>query len=289
MDLTAIYCHIDDFVKTIQSRPQTLITHHLKGRRGPQRRMSLAEILTIIIYYHASGFKNFKTYYHYLLTHHRRDFPEIVSYTRFVEFIPMALIPLVHYLNSQRGRVTGTNFIDSTSLKVCHNIRIKRNKVFKGIASRGKTSMGWFYGFKLHLIVNEFGEILSFAITKGNTNDKLPVKNLCRHLSGKLYGDKGYIGKKLFRELFERGVQLITNIRSNMKNRFMLLEDKLMLRKRFIIETINDQLKNISNIEHSRHRSPTNFLVNVFSGLVAYTWREKKPSIRGMSTGILAC
>ena len=139
--------------------------------------------------------------------------------------------------------------------------------------------MGWFYGFKLHIIVNEQGELLSFKVTKGNTNDRVPVKELCRNIKGKLFGDKVYIGQKLFEELWESGVQLITNVKKNMKNKLIPLEDKLLLRKRFIIETINDQLKNISNIEHSRHRSPTNFMVNLIAGLISYTWEEKKPAI----------
>ena len=291
MDITALYCDIDDFTKEIESQSKGQITASVTGKkpRGPQRRMSLAEILTIIIFYHASGFKNFKAYYLHLYSRRRSEFPQMVSYTRFIELMSMAFIPLVHYLNSRKGKITGISFIDSTPLKVCHNVRIGRNKVFKGIAKRGRNSMGWIYGFKLHLVVNKFGELLSFSIMGGNVNDKTPVKNLCQNLSGKLYGDKGYIGKKLFKELFLRGVQLITNIRSNMKNKLMPLRDKLMLRKRFIIETINDQLKNISNIEHSRHRSPSNFLVNLFSGLVAYTWQEKKPSIRGVSNGLVAC
>ena len=284
MNLTALYCDVDDFVKdkmTLQSQRQISIKT-TKKKTGPKRRMSLAEIMTIIIYYHSSNFKNFKSYYFYLATHGKRDFPDLYSYTRFIELIPACLLPLILYLNARKGKVTGISFIDSTALKVCHNIRIKRNKVFRGIAERGKTSMGWFYGFKLHLIVNECGDLLSFAITKGHVDDRVPTKRLCRNLSGKLYGDKGYLGNKLFRELFARGVQLITHVKSNMKNKLMHLHDKLMLRKRFIIETINDQLKNISDIEHSRHRSPVNFLSNIISGLIAYTWQEKRPSIRGV-------
>jgi hypothetical protein len=152
--------------------------------------------------------------------------------------------------------------------------------VFKGLASRGKSSMGWFFGFKLHIIVNELGELLAFKITRGNLNDHIPVKDLCKGLKGKLYGDKGYLGQKLFKELWSEGIHLITNIRGNMKNKFISFEDKLLLRKRFIIETINDQLKNISDIEHSRHRSPINFIVNIIAGLISYTWQAKKPSIK---------
>lgn len=287
MDLTELFCEIDDFVKALQSKNVPIQITQGRGRRGPSPRMSLSEILTIIIYYHASGFKNFKTFYFYLSEQKRSEFPSILSYTRFIDWMPYCLIPLCAYLQTRRGRNTGISFIDSTPIKVCRNIRIPRNKVFKGIATRGKGSMGWFYGFKLHIVVNEIGDLLSFKLTRANTDDRVPVKELCCHLSGKLYGDRGYIGKKLFEDLFSMGVHLVSNIRSNMKNKLLPLEDKLMLRKRFIIETINDQLKNISDIEHTRHRSPSNFLVNLVAGLVSYTWQAKKPSIRMESMALI--
>ena len=140
--------------------------------------------------------------------------------------------------------------------------------------------MGWFYGFKLHLIVNDRGELLTFYLTPGNVDDRKPVPHMTRPLWGKLFGDKGYISKALFNELFKRGLQLITGIRKNMQNRLMPMMDKILLRKRAIIETINDQLKNISQIDHTRHRSVNNFLVNLVAGLIAYTHQPKKPSIK---------
>lgn len=277
MDLTRLFCNVDDFVKTLSNKNIELIK--CKSKRGTNARMSLSELMTIIIAYHSSGFKNFKSYYFFIKNYHHSEFPQLLSYSRFIEWKPYCLIPLCSYLKSRRGKITGKSFVDSCPLAVCKNIRIPRNKVFKGIATRGKSSMGWFFGFKLHIIVNEVGELLSFQVTKGNVNDRVPVKDLCKGLSGKLFGDKGYLSKKLFEELYEEGVQLITNVRSNMKNKLMPIEDKILLKKRFIIETINDQLKNIANIEHSRHRSPVNFMVNIVAGLISYTWQDKKPSI----------
>ena len=171
------------------------------------------------------------------------------------------------------------SFMDSTPIKVCHNRRIQRHKVFDGLAARGKTSMGWFYGFKLHLVVNEHGEILSFMLTPGNVDDRKPVPHLLKGVFGKVFADKGYISQALFAQLWEQDIQLITGIRKNMKNTLMEMTDKLLLRKRAIIETINDQLKNISQIEHSRHRSVANFLTNLLAGLIAYMLRPKKPSL----------
>lgn len=178
-----------------------------------------------------------------------------------------------------KGKPTGLEFIDSTTLSVCHNIRIPRHKTFKNSAKRGKSTMGWFYGFKLHLIVNYKGEIVAAKVTAGNVHDTQPVQELTDNLSGKLYGDKGYLSKALESSLFEKGVQLITTVRKNMKAKAMSLWDRAMLSKRFIIETINDQLKNISQIEHSRHRSINGFMLNLMSGLVAYCLKDNKPSL----------
>ena len=183
------------------------------------------------------------------------------------------------YLRVRFGQRTGVAFIDSTPLSVCHNKRIGRHRVFAEVARRGKSSMGWFYGFKLHLIVNDQAESLAVQLTPGNTDDRKPVPQMTKNLWGKLVGDRGYLSQKLFEQLFARGLQLITPLRKNMRNQLVVLEDKLLTRKRFVIETIIDQLKNISQIEHTRHRSTTNFIVNLIAGLIAYTWQAKKPSL----------
>ena len=183
------------------------------------------------------------------------------------------------YLTTRYGQCSGISFIDSTKLAVCHNRRIWRHKVFADLAARGKSSVDWFYGFKLHLVVNDCGELLSVSITAGNVDDRAVVPDLVKDLFGKLFGDKGYVSQPLFEQLFTDGVQLITKLKKGMKERLMSQFDKLLLRKRGISETVNDQLKNISQIEHTRHRSVYNFFVNLIAGLVAYTFREKKPSL----------
>jgi hypothetical protein len=157
--------------------------------------------------------------------------------------------------------------------------RIATHKVFAGVAARGKTAMGWFYGFKLRLIVNDEGELLAFHVTPGHVDDRRPVEPLATGLGGQLFGDRGYISQALHAILLDQGLELLTKIRKNMKNRLMRLWDKLLLRKRALIETVNDQLKNISQIEHTRHRSVTGFMVNLVAGLVAYSYRPTKPSL----------
>jgi transposase len=280
--LLELFCDVDDFCQAFL--PQW--NHHLlsSGQKQRQRNRSLttSEIMTILIAFHQSHYRDFKAYYNeqVVKTWHA-EFPGLVSYTRFVEYIPSVLVPLTVYLQTCcLGQCSGISFIDSTSLDVCLNQRIHCHKVFAGLAERGKTSTGWFFGFKLHLVVNERGEILQFCITPGNVDDRKPVPKLAQRLFGKLFGDKGYVSQQLAQQLREMfNVQLITKLRANMKNQLMLLSDRLLLRRRAIIETIIDQLKNISQIEHSRHRSVTNFFVNVLCGLIAYCRRPIKPSL----------
>lgn len=282
MDLTELFCHVDDFVE------KTIDHNNLKKlcckQRNRSRSLSYAEIMTILIFFHSSGYRNFKQYYcEKIIPFHKKDFPKLVSYNRFIEYVPSSLLLLVGYLRLRFEKPSGIAFIDSTSIKVCHNRRIKRNKVFQNFAELGKTTMGWFFGFKLHIVVNERGGLLSVCLTKGNLDDRKPVSKLTKNLFGKLFGDKGYVSKKLFNLLFKRGLKFITGMRKNMKNTLLSVYEKLLLRKRFIIETINDQLKNISQIEHTRHRSPFNFLVNLLCGLIAYTFQAKKPCISGLN------
>lgn len=280
MDFTSLFCSVDDFCQDFEPtwRQQQISS----GQRQRQRssRMCTSEILTILIAFHSSNIRTFKHYYLMLLQNHRCDFPTLLSYSRFVRLIPRMLGPGAAYLHSRFGACTGIAFIDSTALAVCSNKRIGRHRVFEGIAKRGKTSMGWFFGFKLHLVVNECGELLAVRLTPGNTDDRVPVPEMVEHLHGKLFGDKGYISASLFKELYEQELQLITPIRRNMKNRLMPVMDKLLLRKRSLIETINDQLKNIAQIEHTRHRSPANFAIHLLAGLTSYCHQEKKPRLR---------
>jgi len=187
---------------------------------------------------------------------------------------------LMFFLNlGAFGRCTGITFVDSTMIPVCHNLRRYANKVFKGIATDGKGTMGWCHGFKLHLACNDRGEIIAFVLTGANVSDKDPnvFKVLAKRLYGKLFADKGYISQKLFDFLFEDGIQLVTGLRVNMKNKLMPFYDRMMLRKRYNIETINDMLKNTAQIVHSRHRSVSNFIMNLISALGAYCFFDNKP------------
>ena len=284
--LTELFCDVDDFCQSFVPVWQKQMLSAGEIQRQRARSLSISEIMTILIHFHQPHYRNFKAYYtKYVLERLRKEFPGLVSYNRFVEFIPSVLLPLCVYLRTFcLGICTGISFMDSTALAVCKNPRIHSHKVFAGLAERGKTSTGWFFGFRLHLIFNDRGELLNLMLTPGNVDDRKPVPKMVRALFGKLFADKGYISKALREELLRTfNVQLVTGVRSNMKNTLMPLMDKLLLRKRVIIETIIDQLKNISQIEHSRHRSPANFLVNLICGLIAYCRQPKKPSL-GLGT-----
>jgi len=276
-----IFCQVDDFCLWFVPRwERHMLPPADRTIRQREGRLCLSEVMTILMLFHRSNYRTFKHFYQeYVCVSLRADFPNLVSYQRFIELVPGAFVPLCAYLQSRKGEVTGIAFVDSTSLKVCHNRRIHLHRVFKDLAQRGKTSLGWFYGFKLHLIINDQGELLAFKVTPGNVDDRTPLPDMTKGLYGKLFGDKGYLSQTLFERLYERGLHLVTKIRQNMKNRLMPLVDKLLLRKRALIETVNDQLKNISQIEHSRHRSVTNAMVNLITGLLAYTFQEKLPSL----------
>lgn len=279
-DLVKLFCSIDDFWKTFKSEWEAHLIATGKSNRGPEPQMTISEMMTVVILFHQSNYRTFKHFYTYVEQHLHNEFPTLLSYTRFVSQMKNLFVPLFSYLLYCRGEITGISFIDSTSIAVCHNKRITRNKVFKGLAKRGKTTAGWFYGFKLHLIINDKGEIISFQLTPGNIADVTMLDTLTTGIWGKLFGDKGYISVKETEKLFLQGIQLITGLRAKMKQKLMTLIDKILLRKRSLIETVNDQLKNISQIEHSRHRSPANFLINLLSGLIAYTHQPKKPSLK---------
>ena len=280
-----IFFIIDEFDKNFEKivSDHSLVRNTDLKQRNRKSTLSDSEVMTILILFHSGHYRDLKHYYiNHVKNHMKSEFPETVSYNRFVELQKKVVVKLAIFLKMFcLGKCNGISYIDSTPIRVCHIKREKQHKVFKGLAQKGQCSLGWFYGFKLHLIINDKGEILDFIITPGNIDDRKPLSdmNLHKRIFGKLFGDKGYISKDLFEKLFIDGVHLITKIKKNMKNSLMLLQDKIALRKRALIETVNDELKNICQVEHTRHRSFNNFITNLLSGLIAYSFFDKKPSI----------
>jgi hypothetical protein len=290
MNLLHLFCHVDDFCQTLeQQRPESpaLPLPRAGNTRNRAVQMQPSEIMTLLILFHQQRYRDFKTFYtQYVRVHLHSEFPNLPSYTRFVEWMPRCALPLTAYLFTCLGQCSGISFVDSTALSVCHNRRIKAHRVFNGMAARGRTSVDWFFGFKLHLIFNDQGEIVWLQLTPGNVDDRKGllgmVHNPFSRLFGKLFGELGYLSQALFEQLIrDHGLTLFTKLKRNMHTRLpMLEEDAWLLRKRCIAESIIDQLKNISQIEHSRHRSPVNFVVNLICGLIAYGHQPKKPGLR---------
>lgn len=283
LKITQIFCQIDDFCKDFIPVVQS---HHLGNHKSRLRACSLttSEVMTIQVLFHHSGIRTFKKFYTDYVCHQLATFfPGLPSYNRMVERCSGTMFYLGMFLKYKAtGNCTGISFVDSTPLRVCHNRRIHSHKVFDGLAQRGQCSIGWFFGFKLHLVTNDCGDVVDFMVTPGNTDDRKPLKmnGFIEKLHGRLFGDKGYISHDLFEALFDRGIHLITKLKKNMKTKLVTpLADAILLRKRAICETIIDQLKNIFQIEHSRHRSPANFFTNLFSALIAYNFADKKPSL----------
>jgi hypothetical protein len=284
-NLVEIFYLVDEFCKEFEKvmEGRLLISKPTKKTRKRAFTMSDSEVITIMIMFHQSHFRDFKAFYiNHIQLYCKQDFPHTVSYNRFVELQQKALVPMVLFLQfCCLGHCTGISFIDSTPVRVCHIKRERSHKVFKGMATKGKSTIGWFFGFKLHLVINDKGEIIQFLITQAHVNDRDPLNNNKFHekIFGKLFADKGYISQDLFENLFVDNIHLITKIRKNMKNAVMHLYDKIALRKRAIIETVNDLLKNGCQIEHTRHRCLNNFIGNLVTGLIAYNLAPKNPAL----------
>ena len=283
------FCNVDDFCKSFEKIEERKMIE-VKGRKQFVRKssMELSDMMTIMIYFHHSGYKNFKHYYERLVQDELRTaFRNLVSYNQFIGMMTQMILPLYTFtLMHMQGKNTGLSFIDSFSLPVCHNKRIYSHKVFKGLAQRGKTSMGWFYGFKLHLITNHVGEIVSFAITKGNISDGNMTKNLAQNLEGFLFGDKGYLSNKTTSDLLKQGLHLITKVRTNMKPKPISKTTKFLLYRRGIIETIFGQLKEFQHLVHTKYRSITGYFTNILSALIAYTLNPTKPRVALNRVGV---
>ena len=279
IDYDSLFCFVDDFYKGFEPWYKKSLISSCTKKRNRECKMSLSEIITILIAFHQSGMACFKYFYLELMRNYRNLFNYLVHYDRFVALIKLAFPALVCLLKTLECTVTEYLFIDATPMAVCHNLREKRHKVFKGLAKKGKTSTGWFFGFKLHFIFNTHGEIVRMQITGGNVNDRSPVMDLMRDISAKLIGDKGYISKKLSAELFEQKATLITKIKKKMKNYLMDITDKMMLMPRSFVETIFSSIKLLGTLINHRHRSPINAFTHLFAGLINYQIRTDKPSL----------
>ncbi len=282
-DITELFCIVDDFCQAVND----YMNHNFlpsENRRKPTRicEMTVSEMITILLLYHQSPCKNFKFFYKSYLQLYLSEFPKLVSYTRFIQLKPRTLFYLIVFVQwfCHQSDKTGLSYVDSSSLAVCHPKRINAHKVFKGIARLGKTTKGWFLGLKIHLVINERGDLHAVQFTPGNVDDRVPVKDLVDGLFGVLFGDKGYIKQELFETLYAKGLKLVTGIKTTMKNKLMPWMEKILLRKRTIIESVIHVLKDVFELEHTRHRSVPNAFVHLASTLLAYCFKNNKPAIK---------
>jgi hypothetical protein len=274
------FCDFDDFNTSIRTEwGATLLPDDLRGkRRGPDGGLQDCEIMTILVMYHGSLFKNFKAFYNgIILGIFHSWFPGAPCYERFLTLTKRVWILLTFFLSSRWGRKTDIYYVDSTPLPVCHNKRIAKHKMYKGLAARGKTSVGWFFGFKLHLVFNDQREIMAIRITPGNINDTVPVAELTRGLLGKLFGDKGYIGKRLAKELQQRGLELITRGKKGMPAPIIAPDDAILLDARSIAETIIGHIKEFSSLRMPKHRSVPNAFTHLTAAILAYQLNPLAP------------
>jgi transposase len=278
---TELFCLIDDFCQQFEPLlEQRMLDSSGKHRRCRTGSMSLSEMTTIVVLFHMMRGRQFKEFYRGTVCRFMTsEFPRQLSYTRFVALMPRCAVVLAALFGTLKGVCTGISIADSTPLAVCHNLRIKRHRVFQSVAQRGKSSTGWFYGFKLHAVINHRGELLAIKVTPGNVDDRKGLLSIASSLFGKLYADKGYIGKEFARKMKDKGIDVVTRVRKNMKEVVYSDFDQALLRKRSLVETVFDELKNLCQIEHTRHRSLSNFAVNLMAGIVAYCLQPVKPRI----------
>lgn len=274
-DFTELFCFVDDFCGMFVPWWDKQLMCSGLIKRNRKCHIHLSEIVTIVIGFHKSGMKCFKSYYCYLLSHHGRDF-NLVHYARFVALIKRAFPVIAALLYALMGKTTEIHFVDSTPYKVSHTCRRYSHKVFAGIAATAKTSTGWFHGLKLHFIFNTQEEVTRLAITPGNIDDRKGLKHMVKGLVGKIFGDRGYISAELFKDLFAGGLRLVTRLRKNMKNMLMDFSDRLCLGKRMGVETIFSSIKSCGTFEHARHRNVINAFCHILSGVIAYQLRPTK-------------
>jgi len=270
------FCVFDDFVSAVRAQiaGRLLSDGKSERRRGPPAGLVDSEIMTILIMYHESRFKNFKIFYNVMiLKMYRTCFPCAPCYERFLTLTKYVLPLLTLFLASMASTKTGIYYVDSTPLPVCHNKRISKHRVFEGLAARGRTSVGWFFGFKAHFIFNDLRQVVAVKITPGNVNDTVPLPELSKNLSGKIFGDKGYVSKKVAKILSERGLFLLTRPKKNMAPLPISVHDEILLKGRSIAETIIGHIKEFSSLRLPKHRSVPNAFTHIIAAIVSYQFQ----------------
>lgn len=285
-NITELFCVIDDFFLKFEATYWQFLKQSHRISRVRAAHLSLSEITFIAIWYKCSHFTNFKAFFTWLNQDKSSLFNSLPCYQRMIHLINTHQLAL-HALHValMKGQRSQYLWIDSTTLPVCKNQRIQRHKSLAKIATRGKSSIGWFYGCKLHVVMNQFGEIAGSALSNGHVADVKVVEQLVNGLNGKLYGDRGYISQELKSRLQVQGVDLITYHRKNMQSIQLCASDEYHLRQRNKIETLFSLLKGQYNLVTSKARSVHGFLSGIYASLCAYQLaHQNKPKIQIMES-----
>jgi Transposase DDE domain len=274
------FCEIDDFCRSLLAGEHPQLPARSGQKKGRGGCLSWSEVMTSRVFFPASHDRTFQHFYQgQMLLPGRAEFPGRPRYKRFVELIPMAWLALCGYLPTRPGPATGLQCIDSLPLRVCHHRRLSSHKVLAGLAQRGQSSRGWCYGFPLPLVSKAQGEVLGLTLTPGHSDDRRPVAKLVPQRWGQWFGERGDLGQELLEQLWAQGLPLITKLKRHRRNKLMPLLDKLLLRKRALLECVHDQRKNSSQLQHPPHRSAINGIVNRLAAVVAYTFPPQKPAL----------
>lgn len=279
--LYLIFSESIEFCHAFENNYYTFLKMAGFKKRLRRSRMELAELLTMQIWFHFSGFKNFKKYYKDYVLKHFKDCFFLVSYAQYNKMANEIPFLLDLFLKSRLKKNDSIFFIDATSLAICHPVRARHNQVFAKEASFGYSTLhGQFFGFKLHLIVNHKGEIANYALSSANHHDSQYMIDLSKGLEGLLCGDKAYISDERRQKLAKQNLKLLTETRKNMhyKNIFCGIE-KFIMGHRNLIEAVFNKLKNVFHIQTNRSRSVCGFMTHCISALLAYTFDPKKPAI----------
>ena len=276
MNIVGLYTVVDDFFKSIkQEKVWNLIQESFYGKRGPKPKLSISEVVTlnIIRFYVRSA--DLKTFYKLAKDRYSAEFPDLPNYENFLKatnksFIAMILfLQFVLYLGRQKCR-SGIHFIDSTSLQICKNYNIYRNKVGSGLANRGRSTKGWFFGFKLHGVCNKEGFMEDIMFSPGSPNDKNFLETMSKKIKGTLVCDAGYLVKEeVFARVLKSVGRLFIATRKNMK-RVMTHEQCILFKERSRIETIWGVFKERFLLETNLARSLTGFFRHYIYSISAW-------------------
>lgn len=292
--LISIYCFVEDFHVVILRTIRFSVIRPSQGHPPTKtRNLSLAELVTLVLFKQFTGHKTWKAFYRYIKTYHSQDFPQLPEYQNFVGAMnalsPYAMIMTTAFCSffRKQTKTQELKIADSTKLAVCNIKREFSHKVCKGLARKSKSTMGWFYGFKLHIVCNQLMQILECTILTATVDDRAALELIWAHIFGLIVADAGYLGKNRADKARAHGKILFTAVKANMK-KLMTDWQHDLLKARQIIETVFSVLKLRLGIETSLPRSPLGYFAHYAWCLAAYQLNMFWKGYSSVSVSLLA-